>query len=323
MNLSQRQLRMFVTSATLCNISRAAQVLHISQPALTRALQEFEAQLGVQLLRRSTRQVALTHEGAQFLPVAQRLLQDMEQATADLQAQAHGLGGTVSLAVGTAFGCTVLPTLLRRFAAEHPGIRVRLVDDNSAGITSRVARAEVDLGVGSPVGDTGALQCEPLLSAPLGLLGDARVFPLRARMPAAELATLPLLKEGADTSIVQALRSQGSALVAQMERGVEVSSLALQLALACAGAGVAVVSALGASHPQAAGLRFVPLRPTVLRTVFLMQPRQRPPSPSVRALALAIRAGVGLAPLHAAVRRTPAPLSPTRPRPVGTSTTLL
>lgn len=138
MNLTQRQLSMFVTTADLMNISRASQALHISQPALSRALQELEAQLGVTLLLRTTRQLLLTHDGQQFLPVAQRLLRDLEQATADLREQARGLTGSVTLAVGSAFGCTVLPEIVRSFSASHPGVRLRLVDDNSAGICNRV-----------------------------------------------------------------------------------------------------------------------------------------------------------------------------------------
>lgn len=302
MNLTQRQLRMFVTTATLRNVSRASEALHITQPALTRALQEFESQLGVLLLRRTTRQVSLTHEGERFLPVAQRLLRDLEQATTELREQTRGLSGVVVLAVGTAFACTVLPAVLKRFAADYPGVRIKLLDDNSAGITSRVARAEADLGVGSPVGDTAGLLCQRLLSAPIGLLADPRHFPMKASMRLQDMLDLPLLKESADTSIMQALRSQGSELVARMERGIEVSSLAMQLALAREGVGVAVLSALGASHPQAEGLRFVPLKPALQREVFLMQARNRAPSPSVRALAQAIRDGLRRASLHAAVK---------------------
>lgn len=301
MNLTQRQLRMFATTALLANISRASEALHISQPALSRALQEMEAQLGVKLLNRTTRQLSLTHDGERFLPVAQRLLRDLEQATADLREQARGLTGSVTLAVGTAFGCAVLPTVIRAFAASHPGVRLRLLDDNSAGITSRVARAEADLGIGSPVGDTAGLACDLLLTAPLGLLGDPKRFALAAAVQRREFSSLPLLKEPADTSIMQLLRSRGSVLVTLMEGGTEVSSLALQLALACCGAGVAVLSALGASHPQASGLHFVPLKPAIKREVFLIRRRDRDLSPSAGALVEAIQAGLRQAPLHPAL----------------------
>lgn len=307
MNLTQRQLRLFTTTAALGNISRAGEALHISQPALTRALQEFEAQLGVTLFNRTTRKLSLTSEGEHFLPVAQRLLADMGHALQSLQAQARGPHGTVSLAVGTAVGTSVLPAILRDFSQSHPGVRVRLIDDNSAGITQRVARAEADLGIGSPIGDTGALQCIKLLEAPIGLLGDPKAFKLGRAATARDFARLPLLKEPADTSIAHLLRAHGSDVVAQMDHGTEVSSLALQLALASAGVGVAVLSALGASHPQAANLRFMTLQPLVMREIFLITRRDQRPSPSVRALATAITQALAgpVAGLHRLVRTGP------------------
>ena len=155
--------------------------------------------------------------------------------------------------------------------------------------------------------DSSALLCHKLLSAPIGLLADPTHFPLKARPTAKDLAALPLLKEPADTSIAQVLRAHGSEVLAQMERGTEVSSLALQLALAQAGVGVAVLSALGASHPQARGLTFVPLRPPVAREIFLIRHRNRTPNPTARAL-LEVLAQTLAAPgtgLHPLVRILP------------------
>jgi LysR family carnitine catabolism transcriptional activator len=302
MNLTQRQLRMFVATASTGNISRASEALHISQPALTRGLQEFESQLGVSLFQRTTRRLSLTHEGERFLPVAQRLLSDMELATTELKQQVAGLRGAVAVAVGTAFGCTVLPEVLRQFSASHPGVTVRLIDDNSQGITARVSRAEVDFGIGSPVGDSGPLLCHRLLSAPLGLLANEARHPLTSFEQDQDLSALPLLKESADTSIMHMLRTHGSDIVSQMGQGIEVSSLALQLAFAQQGLGVAVVSALGASHPMAQGMHFVPVRPAILRDVFTIQRRDRAPSPSARALMQAVGLGLQRVQLHPAVR---------------------
>ena len=293
---------MFVTTADLMNISRASRALHISQPALSRALQELEAQLGVTLLLRTTRQLSLTHDGKQFLPVAQRLLRDLEQATADLREQAKGLTGSVTVAVGSAFGCTVLPEIVRSFSASHPGVRLRLIDDNSAGICSRVRNTQADLGVGSPAGDMGGMTCKLLLTARLGLLGNPARFTLPETGKLDSMDQLPLLKEPADSSVALTLHSHGSALVSHMSRGIEVSSLVLQLALAQAGVGVAVVSALGASHAAALGLQFVALEPAVQREVFMMTRSDRALNPSARALEAAICAGLAQAELHPAVK---------------------
>jgi LysR family carnitine catabolism transcriptional activator len=167
-----------------------------------------------------------------------------------------------------------------------------------------VAAAEVDLGIGSPVGDTSGLECTHLLSAPLGLLARPASFALGARVSAKALPDLPLLKDAADTSIMQLLRAHGSELVARLHRGVEVSDLSVQLALARAGVGVAVVSALGASHPEAARLRFAPLVPRIERQLFLLRRRDARPSAAVEALEQAVHEENASAPLHPLVRRT-------------------
>lgn len=288
MNLNQRQLRMFTVLAQEGHFSRASALLHISQPALSRAIQELESQLGLALFNRTTRQLSLTPDGLRFLPMAQRLLRDMAQITDDLRAQASGVRGTVTVALGAAFGSVLLPPLLQQFRQAFPQVQVRLLDDNSAGITSRVLKAEVDLGIGSPIGDTAALSCERLASAPLGLLWPAEhnTSPRDGPAPARDL---PLLREPEDTSIMTILRMRGSPLVARMQQGIEVSSLGMQLALVHAGVGLAVVSALGASHPMAQGLRFEPLEPTIEREIFLMTQRTRLLSEPAHAFLLTIR----------------------------------
>ncbi|MDQ2081472.1 LysR family transcriptional regulator [Xanthobacteraceae bacterium Astr-EGSB] len=298
MNISQRQLRMFTAVAQEMNFSRASATLNISQPALTRAIREFEAQLGVLLFQRTTRRLTLSEEGRRLLPVAQRLIDDMRQAVAELRAPAAGLGGTVTIATGTAFGCTVLPRVLLEYTRRHPQVRVVLRDDNSEGITARVARAEVDFGIGSIIRADVVLTAVKLLDAPLGILAHPGHFALPRRASPPCLARLPLLKEADDTSIMQLLRQHGAGIVAAMERGVEVSNLATQLALAAAGVGVAVLSALGASHADARHLAFVPLAPAIRREVFLMHRFDRPLRPAARALWDLILTELPRAPLH-------------------------
>jgi LysR family carnitine catabolism transcriptional activator len=303
MNLSQRQLQLFVTTATLGHITRASEALHISQPGLSRALRELESQLDVLLFHRTTRQLSLTEQGQALLPRAQALLREMNAVVASLQTPAQPLQTTVSVALGTAFGCTVMPRAVQWLAQTHPGLRLRLIDDNSGGITLRTARAEVDLGIGSTVGDTGRLRCLKLLSAPIGLLALPGRYALLKHMRLQDLDRLPLLKEPADTSIAQALAARGSDVVAWMSHGTEVSSLAIQLALAQAGQGVAVVSALGASHPGAKGLTFVPLKPAVERSVYLMQHREQSSDAATQAVMAAVRHALREVTLHPRVKR--------------------
>lgn len=291
--MNQRQLRMFVVLAKEGHFSRASELLHISQPALTRSIQELESQLGVSLFNRTTRQLALSEEGKRFLPMAQRLLSDMEQMTREVRSHTTGIRGAVTVALGTAFGAVLMPAVLKKLQHTQPDVQVRLLDDNSAGITARVLRAEADVGIGSPMGDTAALSCERVASAAIGLLAHPDYFELHERMSADQVAQLPLLREPDDTSIMNMLRTRGSELVGQMQRGIEVSSLAMQLALVREGVGVGVLSALGASHAMAHGLRFLPLSPVIEREVFLMTQRTRILSSPARALIKALHETLG------------------------------
>lgn len=301
MNITQRQLLLFTTAAATLNVTRASELVHLSQPAFTRALQALEAQLGVALFRRTTRSLALTAEGRRFLPDAQRLLADLEHAVRDLTGRRRGLSGIVSLAVGTAFACVVLPRVLRRFTQRHPDVRITLRDDNSQGITARVTNADVDFGIASVIGGSASLETRRLLTAPLGLLANPAYHTLPARPSLARLRSLPLVKEADDTSIMTLLRQHGSALVGPMERGIEASNLAVQLALVRAGVGVTVLSAMGASHPSTRGLAFVPLVPAIRRELFLMHRRDRPLHAPAQALADAIRAELPESPLDSRI----------------------
>jgi LysR family transcriptional regulator, carnitine catabolism transcriptional activator len=282
MNLTQRQLSMFIITAKQGNVSRASELLHISQPALTRALKEFERQLGFELFVRTTRRLQLTLRGEQFLPTATRLLKQMELALEDLKNQSKGLSGSLSIAVGTAFGATIL-------AKSHPGLRVDVIDDNSAGITQRVVRAEVELGIGTPVGDTHGLRCQRLLEAPLGLLGTSHDLAQRQSISSRDLKGVALLQEPADTSIASLLRIRGSDLINDMSYGHSVSSLSIQIAMAKEQLGLAMVSALGASHPQASGMYFVELKPSIVRELFLMTNRGVAPSAAVLAFSAILK----------------------------------
>jgi DNA-binding transcriptional LysR family regulator len=93
MNANLAQLRVFVAVARLGNFTRAAERLRLSQPSLSLHVRRLEQELGVRLLDRPTRSVALTRAGDDFLPIAERLLDDFQSAiasVADLAARRRG-----------------------------------------------------------------------------------------------------------------------------------------------------------------------------------------------------------------------------------------
>lgn len=112
------------------------------------AISQLEESVGVKLLERTTRKVLLTTEGEYFMPVAARLIRDFDAALSDLNATSERRSGHVSLAVLPSVATRLLPEVCRQFSEEFPGISVHMIDDNSRGIEQRLARNEVDFGIG-------------------------------------------------------------------------------------------------------------------------------------------------------------------------------
>src|ERR1043166_2095146 len=98
MKIDQLGVQAVVAIADHGSFQRAAQSLHITQAALTRRLQNLEAFLGVKLVERSTRSVALTRIGEDFLPRARRLLDDLSAALAEIRETGKSMRGDVTLA---------------------------------------------------------------------------------------------------------------------------------------------------------------------------------------------------------------------------------
>lgn len=261
-----RQLRAFVAIARLHSFTRAAEQLHITQPGLSGMVRDIEQQLDCRLFERTTRAVALTPHGRAFLPVATRVLADLDAAASSLgQLSAVGrrrllLGATPVIA------SSLLPEACRVFAQTQPGVQLEVHDLDRAQVHAGVQRGELDAGFGVFLDAAGGLRRTPLLKTALLLVvqeGDAGSGPLRW----SELGTgAPLLALPAGNPIQQLvdthLREAG---IEQGERQV-FNQLHTLLAMVEAGSGRAVLP----SFVRAAADRYrVALRPLARPKVHL------------------------------------------------------
>lgn len=117
-----RHLRYFVVVAEEQHFTRAAQRLHMAQPPLSHAIRQLESELGVELLRRSTRKVTLTEAGSAYLERARAILGDVDDAAVHARQVAAGVTGRLSLACVGSATYSLLPQLSRGLATELPGI---------------------------------------------------------------------------------------------------------------------------------------------------------------------------------------------------------
>ena len=147
MDLNLRQLRSFVTVAELKSFTRAADLLHVSQPALTVQIRKLEQALHCRLFDRTSRTVDLTRIGRDLLPALRRTLQDLDAVVAESQAQGAGHLGTVRVASLPSFAASFLPDVILACRARHPGLAFVVRDAVAGRVVQLVQDEEVDLGI--------------------------------------------------------------------------------------------------------------------------------------------------------------------------------
>jgi len=146
MDLEPRLLRYFIAVAEERHFSRAAQRLHISQPPLSYAIRQLESTLGVQLLERTSRHVALTEAGRVLYREAQALLRQSEAVGTLVQRVDAGLRGRLRIGFVGSMLYRGLPDLLGSMRAALPDVEHVLTELNSHDQLEAVRRGELDLG---------------------------------------------------------------------------------------------------------------------------------------------------------------------------------
>jgi LysR family transcriptional regulator, low CO2-responsive transcriptional regulator len=145
-HVTLRQLRVFAAAARHMNFSRAAEELHLSQPAVSTQIKEFAAYVGLPLFERIGRRTYLTAAGTEMLQCANAITQRLKEAENSL-AQLKGVtGGRLDVAVISA-GDYFFPRLLAAFGASHPGITFNLTVHNREGLLRQLADNLTDLAV--------------------------------------------------------------------------------------------------------------------------------------------------------------------------------
>jgi LysR family transcriptional regulator, transcription activator of glutamate synthase operon len=140
-----RQLRAFVHVTHAGTFTRAAEELHVAQSAVSQAVGKLEAELGFELLRRTSRGVELTEAGEAVFERAREIVAGADAIRSDLAALRGLLEGTVVLGTMLPPGPIDLPGLLATFHASHPGITVRVREGSAPDILAGVRRDELDV----------------------------------------------------------------------------------------------------------------------------------------------------------------------------------
>lgn len=284
-----RQVEIFKAIMDAGSITEAANTLRISQPAVSKALKQLEAELGLRLFDRTTKGIAATEEARLLYTEVERTYFGMQNLTRFAASLGHRRQGRIVVSTIPALGIAWLPTVVARFSEAHPDVTISLHSSNSVDAARLVGSGEIDLGIAQLRSEEYNLSRRKLfdLEGVIALPAGHRL----ARKPfveAADLAGETVIALGPEDEF---RRKLGQALEAagQHPRTVIDASLGLTIcALVAAGCGVGIVDSEAARMPGT-GLVFRSFRPAIYVPIFLFRQRGRPTGRLVEAFSAILK----------------------------------
>jgi DNA-binding transcriptional LysR family regulator len=267
------ELEAFVAVAELGSFHAAAEMIHLSQPALTRRIQKLEATLGVPLLDRATRRPQLTSVGRDFFFKTKRLLEELDATLLGIRELADRVTGEVTLGAVPTATYYFLPRVIDDFNAKYPRIRVRILDLSANDVLEAVKRGQAEFGINLLGAQEPDIDFEPLLRDPFLFIGR-KDHPLAGQKEVrwADIAPHRFITVGRLSGNRIILDAALADLPVRPRWFYEVQHLTTALGLVEAGLGVAAVPELAvptAPHPVLVARPLV--GPVVTRTMGLIR----------------------------------------------------
>lgn len=142
-----RTLRYFLTTAGEGNITRAADILHVTQPTLSRQLMELEKELGTTLVIRGKKGLTLTEEGMFFRQRAEEIIELADRLEQAFVEKNDSVSGMISIGATEAIGSRLLAKLMKRFSEKYPQVTFHLYNEMADDIKERMDKGLIDVGL--------------------------------------------------------------------------------------------------------------------------------------------------------------------------------
>ncbi len=281
-DVNLRQLQSFVAVARLGSFTRAARLLHLSQPALTKQIRLLEETLGVRLLDRTTRAVGPTQIGRELAPVVDQLIREIGSVVASTKELAAKSRGVVRVAALPSICAAVIPATVARFQQSFPGIAVIPRDVLDQPIINLVKAEAVDFGVGS------LTEPDPELKSALLFTDRMRVVfppgsPLERKKTVAlkDLAGQPLVLMEPESSVRKLVDRSFESIGELVPPVLEATYMSTAAGMVRAGLGITILPTAALEMGELSGLRSrVIKRPEMTREICVIQKAGRSLSPA-------------------------------------------
>jgi len=290
-DLSSRQLRAVLAVAEYRSFIAAASFLGISQPALTRTIQQVELSLGVALFSRTTRQVEITAAGREFAGLAERLLNEMRISVGSIRRHSTHEAGQIIVASVLSLSDAVLPESLAAFRRRYPGIQLHLREGIQRSVVDDVRSGVADFGIGFLEGLPDTFTQEDLGAERFHVvLPSTHPLARRTRIEISALRGATLVSFPRESRSRQIADSAAAAAGIALDYAMTVNRLPTLLSLVRNGVGLAIVPAC--ERPAAADRRLTS-RPLLgsrcACRLGIMRARERELSPAAAILLVVLR----------------------------------
>lgn len=252
------QLRYFCAVARYGTFTRASEIVRVAQPSVSQQIRKLETELGARLFDRLPRSVRLTVFGHAFLPRAERILRELQEAKTELRDMSGDEKGDVLVGIIPTIAAYLLPRFLTDFTLRYPLVTVTIVEDITPALLERLHEGTIDMAVAAlPVAGSELASLELFEERFYAVLPKKHPLASRDSISLAELNREPflLLKEGHcfRDGLIAACRKMRMSPRVVFESG----QFATILAMVSAGMGVSAVPAM-AVQPQP-GCKFIPI----------------------------------------------------------------
>lgn len=280
-----KQLRAFLTVAETGSVTRAGDVLHLVQPAVSRQLKLLEEDIGTPLFERERHGMVLTDAGKALSVYARRAMLELERARVEIAGASGGVSGLVTLGLLPSTIDILSSPLVEAMAREYPGIRIRLAMGYAGTLLGWLQSGEVDAALLYGAEHVPDVQARPLLEEALWVIA-----PKEARLRASRPVTLPSLSgqsmvlPSAPHGIRTLVQHACAVSNVELQIAAETNALSVQRRLVLGGHGWTILPPIAVAEDlKAQQLTGAPLTaPEITRTIVLALPAHRPTGPHVR-----------------------------------------
>ena len=285
MHVTLRQLQVYLALAANHSFSQTGQTLGLTQSAVSRAMAELEGQLGVRLLDRTTREVLLTDAGELLARRVAPLLQELDDALAEVADVGHAARGLVRVASSPTLSAALMPQCIAACSQQLPQVQLQLVDRLQQEVLAQVRNGDVHFGLVVEPPTLDDLEHATLLHDPFVAVLPALHPLVRAQADSAVIAldwralqgqALVLLDHASGSRrLMDAALAQHGCGPAVCPVVQEVGHVTTAFRMVESGIGISIMPRLAIPPTGLPGLLVAQLTPTVERAIMLVRRRQR------------------------------------------------